>query len=303
MDFTRKTLCILGCGYVGEAVAREALARGMTVTALTRNPEKAANLRALGLSKVVVAELDKDDWYAELSPEQDFVLNCVSSAGGGMEGYRKSYIDGQKSILSWAKNGKIGTLVYTGATSVYPHTEGELVNEDEVGTELSAAGSLLLEAEEVLLGGDAAHPGIARAMVLRLGGIYGPTRHHLLDQLRRGNTTFAGRGDFIVNYIHRDDIVSAVFACFAAPETIGDRVYNVVDGHFPSKADIVNWLAAELEMQEPTFDTEAQTKRAATRQGPQGGMPNRRVDASRIRTELGWTPKYVDFREGYLEFM
>lgn len=301
MDFSAKTLCILGCGYVGEAVAREALQRGMSVSALTRNPEKAAALRELGLANVVVAELDKGDWHTELAPDFDFVLNCVSSAGGGMDGYRKSYVDGQRSALQWAAQGRVGTYVYTGATSVYPQSDGELVGEDDVGTELSEAGRILLGAEEVLLG--QSHSGINRAMVLRLGGIYGPGRHHLLDQLRRGETTFAGRGDFIVNYIHRDDIVSAVFACFGAPESIGDRIYNVVDGHFPSKAEIVNWIAAQLGMDKPDFDADRQTKRAGARQGPQGTLPNRRVDAARIRHELGWSPRFADFRPGYRAFM
>ena len=36
-----KRLVILGAGYVGSAVAREALARGHIVTALTRNEEMA----------------------------------------------------------------------------------------------------------------------------------------------------------------------------------------------------------------------------------------------------------------------
>lgn len=300
MDFTGKHLAVLGCGYVGEAVAREALQRGMRVSALTRNPEKAAKLRELGIEQVVVAELDSDSWHSALSTQQDFVLNCVSSAGGGMDGYRKSYVEGQKSALRWAANGNIGTYVYTGATSVYPQSEGEWVTEEDVGEELSASGEILLEAEKTLLDN---HPGIVRAFVLRLGGIYGPTRHHLLDQLRRGETTFAGRGDFVVNYIHRDDIVRAVFACFEAPETIGDRIYNVVDGSTPSKAEIVEWLAEQIGAPTPVFDPEAQTKRAGSRTNAQGRLPNRRVSAALIREELGWAPQYDDFRAGYREIL
>ena len=52
-----KRLVIVGCGYVGSAVAQAALAEGARVEALTRNPEKAAILRAAGLANVVVADL------------------------------------------------------------------------------------------------------------------------------------------------------------------------------------------------------------------------------------------------------
>ena len=55
-----KRLVIFGCGYVGSAVARAARAAGARVEALTRNPEKAAALRASGLARVVVAELSAE---------------------------------------------------------------------------------------------------------------------------------------------------------------------------------------------------------------------------------------------------
>ncbi|MDQ5979325.1 MAG: hypothetical protein QG602_2299, partial [Verrucomicrobiota bacterium] len=110
---------IFGCGYIGTAVARVALAAGATVEALTRNPEKAAALRAAGLSSVVVAELGSTEWHAQIAPAPDFVVNCVSS--GGPDQYWQSYVVGMQSIVSWAaKAGPIGTMVYTSSTSVYP---------------------------------------------------------------------------------------------------------------------------------------------------------------------------------------
>ena len=48
-----KRLVILGCGYVGTAVAREALGAGLKVEALTRNPGRAQELAALGVPTVV----------------------------------------------------------------------------------------------------------------------------------------------------------------------------------------------------------------------------------------------------------
>ena len=48
-----KRLIIFGCGYVGSALARAALAGGARVEALTRNPEKAGVLRAAVRIEVV----------------------------------------------------------------------------------------------------------------------------------------------------------------------------------------------------------------------------------------------------------
>src|ERR1700710_2122377 len=99
MTFHGKRLVIFGCGYVGSAAAYAAVAAGARVEALTRNVEKAAALRAKGLSKVVVAELSSSDWHAQINGGADFVLNCVSS-GGGTDGYQRSYLAGMTSILA-----------------------------------------------------------------------------------------------------------------------------------------------------------------------------------------------------------
>lgn len=74
---------IFGCGYVGRALAQRLLQAGVRVGALTRNADKAAELKALGLQEVVVADLDSDAWHDALSGTYGAVVNCVSSAGGG----------------------------------------------------------------------------------------------------------------------------------------------------------------------------------------------------------------------------
>ena len=125
-----KRLVIFGCGYVGSALARAAVAAGARVEALTRNAEKASALKELGLSKVVVAELSSTDWHGEIEGGADFVVNCVSS-GGGPDGYRQSYLAGMASILAWAAQGgvPIGTLLYTSSASMVSLAMGRVPQE------------------------------------------------------------------------------------------------------------------------------------------------------------------------------
>src|SRR5688572_21534315 len=110
MDTLRgKRLVVFGCGYVGGVVARAALARGMAVAALTRNVETARALSAEGIA-VVVDDLASDAWHTRIGVAPDFALNCVSSGGAGLEGYRRSYVDGMKSIVRWAEaRGRVST--------------------------------------------------------------------------------------------------------------------------------------------------------------------------------------------------
>ena len=176
-----KRLVIFGCGYVGSALAHSATAAGAQVEALTRNPEKAAALRAAGLAKVVVADLASSDWHGQIAPGAEFVVNCVSSAGGP-DGYQRSYVAGLQSILAWAARGPapVGTVVYTSSTSVYPQGNGAIVDETAPAEGATPNGKIIRESEKLLA--QAPATACRRWFILRMAGIYGPGRHHLLNQ-------------------------------------------------------------------------------------------------------------------------
>lgn len=288
--FKGKHLVVFGAGYVGGAVAAAAGGLGARVTALTRNPAKVSALVAEGC-EVVIDELAADTWHGKISARADFVLNCVSSGGGGIEGYRRSYVDGMRSILAWAaKRNGVGTLVYTSSTSVYPQSGGMSVDESAPIAESVGAPAVLLEAENLLRATTSV--ACARWFILRLAGIYGPQRHHLLDQLRAGETEIGGRGDYRLNLIHRDDIVSAVLAALTAPEKIANEIFNVADDGAASKAEVAAWLAQKIGCPAPRFTGEATAGRRAE-------TPDRVIANGKIKTVLGWRPCYADFRAGY----
>ena len=287
-SFAGKRLVIFGCGYVGSAVALEALARGLRVTALTRNAASALVLREQGI-EVVIADLATETWHDQIDGAPDFAVNCVSSSGAGLEGYRHSYVDGMASILGWARRrGAVGTLVYTSSTSVYPQGGGVVVDETAptAAAEASDRAKLLLAAEAQL---QTATGACARWFVLRLAGIYGPGRHHFIDQVRAGEAP--GSGEAHLNLIHRDDIVAAIEACFAAPATVANAIYNVVDDGPARKSAIVAWLAEQLRVPPPRFTGEPTSAR-------RGLTPDRIIANAKLKAALGWAPRYATFREG-----
>ena len=287
-----KRLVIFGCGYVGSAVARAAVAAGAHVEALTRNPEKAVTLRSLGLAKVVVAELSASEWHGQIEGGADFVVNCVSS-GGGPDGYRRSYLEGMASILAWAAQGRepIGTMLYTSSTSVYSQGGGAVVEETAPAEGATPNGKVIRESEILLEKVSAA--ACRRRFILRLAGIYGPGRHHLLNQLREGVTELGGSGSHRLNLIHLDDIVSAALACLTAPEEIGRQIFNVADTAPAAREEVVRWLAGQLKRPMPVFDGVPGTRR--------GGepMPDRVISSGKIQRVLGWRPQYPDYQAGF----
>lgn len=291
--FVGKRLVIFGCGYIGGALADVAQADGAQVVALTRNPTRAEELRRRGVA-VVVGDLASGDWHKEIPGGADLALNSVSAAAFTPEGYRQSYVAGARSILAWAARGPrpVGTLVYTSSTGVYPQDGGVRVDETATTAGAGPTGQVLAEAEELLR--QAPESSVVRAFVLRLAGIYGPGRHALLDQLRAGAETISGRGSHRLNLIHRDDVVSAVCACFAAGVGQPGGTFNVSDGQPASRAEVVAWLAERLGRPAPRFDESA----ASTRRGG-AGVPDRVIANDALRRTLGWAPRFPSFREGY----
>src|SRR5690606_21182746 len=125
--------------------------------------------------------------------------------------------------------------------------------------------------------------------------IYGPGRHYLLDQLRRGDRQIAGSGELHLNLIHRADAAAAVLAVLA-PVGPGCLTYNVADGRPSPKTEVVGWLAERLGLSTPEFHPAAAGPRAAARGGP---VPDRIIVADSLRQATGWAPQFTDYRQGY----
>ncbi len=288
--FTKKHLVVLGCGYIGGEVARQALTKGLKVSALTRNPAKAEVLRNDGID-VIESDLASNTWHDLMPLQADFVLNCVSSGGSGLEGYRQSYFNGMQSILAWSRKAQLGTFVYTGSTSVYSQDGGVAVDENSSAEPSNDRAALLLETEDIVR----ASTTFGRWFILRLAGIYGPGRHYILDQVR-SEQALAGSGAHRLNLAHRDDICSAIWKTFEAPRQVANEVFNVCDDAPTPKAELAVWLADRLNLPAPRFDPTLSSVRRRT-------VPDRVILNAKIKQLLGWQPAYPDYRAGYAEIL
>ena len=278
------TLTILGCGYIGSALAEVALEKNWTVSALTRNEETGRKLESMGVRNVVVSRLDSDEWHSYIDPNQDFVVNCVGAFSPSLDGYVTSYIEGQKSAMKWILSGKVNNYLFTSSCSVYPQTGRKLVEEIASCAGVSEKGGLLLAAEGISFPPPSS---IGRSFVLRLGGIYGPGRHLLANKVKNG-VAMDGNAGRILNLIHRDDAVSAILACLLADESNLGRIYNLTDSSPSARGEIVEWLANKFGVSPPSFSEDDKED-----------TPNRKISSQRIMKELNWSPKYPSFIQGY----
>ena len=279
---------ILGCGYVGLPLGAELVRQGHEVFGVRRTADAAAELTAAGIQPLV-ADLTRPADLAALPGPFDWVVNCVSSTRGGVDEYRAVYRQGTQNLLDWLAAAPPKKFVYTSSTSVYGQTDGAPVKETSPTQPASETSRVLVETEQLLV--TAAQQKKFPAVILRVAGIYGPGRGHLFQQFLRNEARIGGKGERIINMIHRDDLVAALLA--ALKNGRPGEIYNAVDDEPVTQLTFYRWLSETLGKWLPPYAT------AAEDADRKRGLTNKRVQNRRLKMELGCPFKYPTFRQGY----
>lgn len=222
-------VAIIGCGYVGKAVARHLRTQSdYLITATTTKLERLAELETVSQRSVVMRGDDEAAMRSVLQ-NQDAVLLSVGAANADI--YEETYLGTAKTLVEALKQSpSVRQVIYTGSYSVYGDKKGEWVDENAPVTPANLNGQILAQTEQVLL--SAPNPNL-NVCIFRLGGIYGPGRELIKILGRSAGTTRPGAGEDFSNWIHLDDIVGAVAFAF---EHQLQGIYNLVnDVPLPSR--------------------------------------------------------------------
>ena len=279
---------IVGCGYVGLALGAELARQGHEVFGLRRSPGTEAAWQAAGL-KGLVADITRPEQLTALPQTWDWVVNSVSSSGGGPADYRAVYLQGTRNLVEWLQAAPPKKFVYTSSTSVYGQSDGSLVTETCPATAVTETGKVLVETEGVLL--ESARQRGFPAVILRVAGIYGPGRGYWFKQYLHGAAVIEGNGERVLNMIHRDDVAGVVIAALQLGQP--GEIYNAVDDEPVTQLGFFQWLSGSLRQPLPPFVPE--DKASALKRG----LTSKRVSNHRLKLELGYRLKYPTFRQGY----
>jgi nucleoside-diphosphate-sugar epimerase len=200
-------LAIIGCGYVGSAVARLWHAAGNEVTVTTTTTDKVAELQAIA-SRVVVLNGRDFERLKEVVANQDVVLLCVGSKQRTSEVYRQAYLEtAQNLVMAINACGGVKQLIYTSSYGIINDKSGNVIDETVVVNPQDEFGKILAQTEQVILSSSKDQ---VKTCILRLTGIYGSGRELIKIFRQIAGTTRPGTGDNYTNWVHLEDIVRAI---------------------------------------------------------------------------------------------
>jgi nucleoside-diphosphate-sugar epimerase len=277
------TVLLAGCGDLGTEAGLRFAAAGHRVVGWRRQPEKLP---------VEIEGVAADLGSTNLPPipaDTSAVVVALAADSPTEDAYRAAYVDGLAHILDALERDSVTPrrVLFVSSTAVYGDAGGGWVDESTTAAPGGFSGRIMREAEDLL------HNGLrgtrTAGTVLRLGGIYGPGRTRLIDQVRNGSAVIPDESRY-TNRIHRDDAAAAIVH-LTTMESMPAPVYVGVDNHPAELGEVLRFLASELDLPEPPT-------------GPAGEARagNKRCSNSLLRS-TGFEFAFPSFREGYRDVL
>ncbi len=282
-----REIFIVGCGYTGFKVAQREQKRGAHVRALVRSPGGAERLRASGIEPVP-GDLDDRASLAALPVDESIIYYFVPPPAHGVDDPRlHAFLD------AIGPQTRPHRLVLLSTTGVYGDCVGMWIDEERPPNPQTDRARRRLAAEQELQGW--AHARGVPFAILRVAGIYGPGRLPI-ERLQRGSPVLREAESPWSNRVHVDDLVTACLA--AADQNDSGRVYNISDGHPTTMTDYFNRVADACGLPRPLQISREQAKGTMSPEMLSYLSESRRLDNSRMRTELGVVLRYLTLADG-----
>ncbi|MDP9890302.1 NAD-dependent epimerase/dehydratase family protein [Pseudarthrobacter enclensis] len=273
------TILLAGCGDLGTEAGLRFAALGHRVVGWRRSPAKlpaAIEGAAADLTAGNLPPVPKD---------ATAVVIAVAADSPTEDAYRAAYVRGVENVLAALKRDAVSPerIIFVSSTAVYGDAGGGWVDESTPADPGGFSGRVLVEAEELL---KARLEGTSTIGVsVRLGGIYGPGRTRLIDQVRSGSAVIPEDVRY-TNRIHRDDAAAALVH-LATMDAAPAPIYVGVDNEPADLGSVLRFLASELGLP---------ARRVGDAGPARGGNKRCRNDLLR---STGFTLAFPTFREGY----
>jgi 2-alkyl-3-oxoalkanoate reductase len=301
-----------GSGVVGGRLIPALGRAGHSVTALTRSPEKADTIRALGAEPAVADALDRAAIVeAVRAAEPEAVVHQLTAIPARLNA-RKMARDFELTnrLRSEGTDNLIEAARAAGARRLLAQSfggwpfarEGGPVKDEDDPLDPDPPGDMapLLDAIRHL---ESAVTGASdlEGIVLRYGFFYGPGTAIAPDgsigaEVQRRRFPVVGDGGGVWSFVHIDDVADATVA---ALERGNPGIYNIADDEPARVSEWLPALAEALGADPPRRVPGWMGRLAAGRHGLAMMTEIRGASNAKAKRELGWEPRHPTWREGF----
>jgi 2-alkyl-3-oxoalkanoate reductase len=295
-------------GALGRHLVPGLVAAGHEVTATTRAPGRAGQLRAAGAEPVVLDGLDREAVIAAVQAAAPDVLVHEMTALSGLRSFRnpdKTFAAtnelrtrGTDNLLAAAAAAGTRRVIAQGYAGPGPDkpSGGGLKTEEDLLDWRPVRGAVQMPAAITYV--DTTVPsGAPEGVVLRYGGLYGPgASDSLVEMVRKRQVPVIGGGAGVFSFI---EVTDAAAATLAAVDRGAPGLYNVVDD---DPAPVAQWLPylAQVAGAKPPLRLPGWLGRLLAGEFVVAQMTGSRGSSNgKARKELGWEPRYPSWRDGF----
>ena len=303
-------------GFTGGHLARTLAAQGRQVTALVRDPARARELEASGIT--LAAGDIRDAAAVERAAQGAAVVYHIAAiyrqAGLREDEYRAVNARAVSTVIESASRAGVSRVVHCSTVGVHGDVERPPAGEDAPLRPGDIYQVTKLEGEQIAR--DTGARTGTEVVVARPTGIYGPGDRRLLKLFRgvaRRRFVVLGSGEIFYHLTYIDDLAEGFRLCGEVPGAAG-RTYILAGGEVTTLNELIRIIAEVAGVDPPTLHVPvwpvwiagAACEAFCAPFGIEPPLYRRRVDfftksrafdITRARKELGYAPK-VTLREG-----
>jgi hypothetical protein len=239
-------------GFVGGAATRELVAKGHSVSAMSRSDKSNATIRVLGATPV---RCDLESITAEHLRGVDAVIHAAAfvEAWGPKDAWFKSNVLGTQAVLDAARGAGVKRFIHIGTEAAIVH--GQHVHAADENYPLSPNSPYpycATKAQAEMRVREANAPGFT-AIILRPRFIWGPGDTTLLptieEMAKAGKWMWIDGGKAMTSTTHIANLVHAIELVLTKGE--GGEAYFILDDGDVSMREIISGMAASKGLQLP----------------------------------------------------
>ncbi|TNF35346.1 MAG: SDR family oxidoreductase [Gammaproteobacteria bacterium] len=282
---------IVGCGYIGQRVARQLQRKGVPVTGFV-NSQSSLDLCHQQQIDCHLFDLDKawDSGYPYMDFSSSVILYTVPPQPAGEEDLR------MRHFLELLRQHIPKKLVLISTTGVYGDCGGQWIDESTpLNPVVDRARRRFSSEQQAQTYCQNNHVAL---IILRVPGIYGPGKFPL-ERIRKGLPVVREQDSPFSNRIHAADLVTI---CVKAIEDDAIQgIYNCADGHPTTMFDYFMKVARAHGLPEPPAISLEQAKRELSPGMLSYMEESRRIGNAKLLRDFHITLQYPDLDAGLAE--